>query len=133
MSPFKGFENAEIIFQVQEGDYLVNAVGNPIASTKEVKIIALLKESKSSSSKYAEEILNFAGVDGYVYLLEGYLVEPTTYPKELQFMMEGEAEITVSTNMPKNGRFKLLPVVQSPYSVATGIDIVTPIKGLFRI
>ena len=133
MSPFKGFENAEIIFQVPNGDYLVSAVGNPIASIKEVKIVALLKQSKSFNSQYAEEITKFAGASGYVYLLEGYLVEPTIYPQEIQFTMEGEAEIVLSLNMPKNGRFKLLPVMQSPYSIATDIDVVTPIKGLFRI
>jgi hypothetical protein len=133
MSPFKGFENAEIVFQVPSGDYLVNAVGNPIASTKEVKIIALLKQSKSFNSQYAQEIQNFAGADGYVFLLEGYLIEPTVYPEEVQFMMEGEAIITLSINTPRNGRFKLLPIIQPPYLVAASIDLVTPIKGLFRI
>lgn len=132
MSPFKGFENAEITFQVPSGDYLVNAVGNAIASTKEVKLVALLKQAKNSG-QYAEEMQNFAGADGYVYLLEGYLVEPTIYPEEVQFYMEGEAKIALSINMPKKGIFKLLPIIQSPYLVAASIDIVTPIKGLFRI
>lgn len=133
MSPFKSFENAEIIFQVTDGNYLVNAVGNPIASTKEVKIIALLKQSKSFNSQYAQEIQNFAGADGYVFLLEGYLIEPMVYPEEMQFMMEGEAKIALSPGMSKDGRFKLLPIIQSPYLVASNVDIVTPIKGLFRI
>lgn len=133
MSPFKGFENAKITFRVASGDYSINSVGNPTASTKEVTIVALLKESKGSSSKYTDEIQNFAGVDGYVFLLEGYLIEPTNYPEEIQFMMEGEAQITLSINMPRKGKFKLLPVIQSPYLVAASVDLVTPIKGLFRI
>jgi hypothetical protein len=108
-------------------------VGNPIASTKEVKIIALLKQSKSFNSQYAQEIQNFAGADGYVFLLEGYLVEPMVYPEEIQFMMEGEAKITLSINMPENGRFKLLPIIQSPFLTTASIDLVTPINGLFRI
>jgi hypothetical protein len=133
MSPFKGFENAKITFYIANGDYSVNAVGNSIARTKSLTITALLKQSKSFNGQYAQEIQNFAGADGYVFLLEGYLVDPMVYPEEIQFMMEGEAEIELSINMPKNGIFKLLTVIQSPFLTAASIDLVTPIKGLFRI
>ncbi|MBD2771141.1 hypothetical protein [Iningainema tapete] len=130
-SPFLGFENARITFDVPDGTHTINEVGNVIANTKNKTISAVLKESKDSD-KYIEEIQQFAGADGYAILLEGYLVEPQTYPPGVQFLMEGEAEIQLVLGMTEPGRFKLMPAVQSPYVHLVGIDLITPIKGIFR-
>jgi hypothetical protein len=134
-SPLHGFDNAILTFKVSDGNYTTNEVGNAIASTKDLVIKALLKEAKNPGtiSRYSDEIQKFGGVDGYVFFLEGYLVEPLTYPKEVQFMMECDAEIELSLGSIKSGRFKLLPLIQSPYLIGAEVNIVTPVKGLFRI
>jgi hypothetical protein len=139
-SPFSQFANSEITFQVADSSsYSINAVGNAIASTRELTITALLKESQNfgTLNQYASEIQKLGGVEGRVSLLKGYLVEPTTYPVQLQFMMEGLAKIKGILRQAGSdeviGKFKLLPIIQSPYLVATTIDIVTPIQGIFRV
>ncbi|WP_414755574.1 hypothetical protein [Anabaena sp. CCY 9910] len=132
-SPFSGFENSTLIFKVSDGTYTINAAGNRKPNTVDAIIKAVLKPaSYSSVNTYAQEIQQFAGADGHAVLLEGYLVNPTTYPQGVEFLAEAEAEITTAIDKPETGRFKLLPIVQSPYVVATGIDIITPIRGIFR-
>jgi hypothetical protein len=138
MSPFKGFENATITFQVTDRTYKNNAVGNRIANTRLVTIKALLKPTidTSSVSRYAKEIAQFAGADSYAFLLEGYLVEPEVYPSEIRFLMEADIilkDVISTTGIhAETGRFKLLPVIQSPFLIASQITSVTPIKGIFR-
>lgn len=133
-SPFTGFENTTLTFQIADGSHKTNAIGNYIPSTTPTIIKALLKQTTDSSAveRYAKEIQQFAGADGYASLLEGYLVLPATYPQGVEFLMEADAEIMAALGKPETGRFKLLPITQSPYVVGMGIDIVTPIKGIFR-
>ncbi|MEH2201214.1 hypothetical protein [Nostoc sp.] len=133
-SPFNGFENTTLIFQVADGTYTINAVGNRSLNTKPQIIKAVLKPTTdySTVSRYANEIQQYAGADGHAVLLEGYLVEPQTYPQGVEFLAEADIEIVVVIGKPETGRFKLLPVVQSPYVVAMGIDAITPIRGVFR-
>ena len=133
-SPFSGFDNTKLTFQVADGTYTTNAVGNRSLNTKPEIIKAVLKPTTdySTVSRYASEIQQFAGADGHAVLLEGYLVEPQTYPQGVEFLMDADIEITVVIGKPETGRFKLLPVVQSPYVVAMKIDAITPIRGIFR-
>ncbi|MFB2768579.1 hypothetical protein ACE1AT_04710 [Pelatocladus sp. BLCC-F211] len=133
-SPFLGFENATLAFAVADGTYTINSVGNRIPSTTTEIIKAVLKPATDASTveRYAKEIQQFAGADGYATLLEGYLVEPKTYPQSVEFLMESDIVLSTSLGKTDEGRFKLLPVVQSPYVVAMGIDLITPIKGVFR-
>jgi hypothetical protein len=133
-SPFSGFENTTLTFQVADRTYTINAVGNRSPNYQSLIIKALLKPTTdySTVSRYADEIQQFAGADGHAVLLEGYLVEPQVYPQGVDFLMEADIEINVVINKPETGRFKLLPVVQSPYVVAMGIDAITPIRGIFR-
>lgn len=133
-SPFSGFENTTLTFQVADRTYTTNAVGNRSLNYQSLIIKAVLKPPTeySTISRYAEEIQQFAGADGHATLLEGYLVEPQVYPQGVEFLMEADIEITVAIGKPETGRFKLLPVVQSPYVVAMGIDAITPIRGVFR-
>lgn len=132
-SPFLGFENTTLTFKIADGTYTTNAAGNRKANTIDVVIKAVLKPaSYSSVNTYAQEIQQFAGADGHAMLLEGRLVNPTTYPPNLKFLSEGDAEIQLVVGMLETGRFKLLPVLQSPYVVAMGIDSITPIRGIFR-
>ncbi|BDA74372.1 hypothetical protein CAL7716_085380 [Calothrix sp. PCC 7716] len=134
-SPFAQFKNAELLFKVPDGTYTTNSAGNRISGTKILKIEALLKQSKDKGdlAKYAKDIEAFAGADSYAFLLEGYLVAPTIYPTELEFLTEADATVTLLAGLPKQGRFKLLPVVDSPYLIATEINLTTPIKGIFRV
>ncbi len=136
-SPFAPYQNSKLIFKVADGTYSTNAVGNPVPNTQDLTIFALLKESVGATSRYSEEVQKFAGVDGFASLLEGYLVEPKTYPPSLHFLQEGEAKIKGAIaslgDKEVTGRFKLLPVVQSPYVVALKVDLITPIKGIFRL
>ena len=134
MSPFSGFDNTILTFQIADGIYTINAVGNRSPNYQPLVIKALLKPPTdySTISRYADEIQQFAGADGHAVLLEGYLVEPQVYPQGIEFLMEADIEITVASGKPETGRFKLLPVVQSPYVVAMGIDAITPIRGIFR-
>lgn len=133
-SPFSGFENTTLTFQVADRTYTINAVGNRSPNYQPLIIKALLKPPTdySTISRYADEIQQFAGADGHAVLLEGYLVEPQAYPQGIEFLMEADIEITVAIGKQETGRFKLLPVVQSPYIVAMGIDAITPIRGVFR-
>jgi archaellum component FlaF (FlaF/FlaG flagellin family) len=133
-SPFSGFDNSTLTFKVADGTYITNAVGNRSLNTKPEIIKAVLKPATDTSTvnRYANEIQQFAGADGHAVLLEGYLVEPQVYPQGIEFLMEADIEITVVINKPETGRIKLLPVVQSPYVVAMGIDAITPIRGVFR-
>ncbi|MBN3875199.1 hypothetical protein [Nostoc sp. JL23] len=133
-SPFAGFENTTLIFQVADGTYTTNAVGNRSANYQPLTIIAVLKPTTdySTVNRYANEIQQFAGADGRAVLLEGYLVEPQVYPLGIEFLMEANIEINVAIDKPETGRFKLLPIVQSPYVVAMAIDAITPIRGVFR-
>ncbi|MBD2437340.1 hypothetical protein [Nostoc sp. FACHB-110] len=133
-SPFTGFDNSVLTFQIAGGTYTTNTLGNRIPATIPTIIKALLKPVTDSGAveRYAKEIQQFAGADGFASLLEGYLVLPTTYPQGVEFLMEADIEIMVALGKPETGRFKLLPITQSPYVVGMGIDIVTPIKGIFR-
>lgn len=133
-SPFLGFENATLTFKVADG-FTINSVGNRIPNTVDVIIKAVLKESTSSSdiSKYAQEIQQFAGADGRARLLEGYLVDPQVYPEGVKFLAEADIVIASSLGQEETGRFKLLPVFQSPYVVALNIDLITPIRGIIRV
>ncbi|MHC5824492.1 MAG: hypothetical protein ACYT04_53800 [Nostoc sp.] len=133
-SPFSGFENTTLTFQIADGTYTINAIGNRSANYQPLIIIAVLKPTTdySTVSRYADEIQQFAGADGHAVLLEGYLVEPQVYPKGVEFLMEADIQITVAIGKPETGRFKLLPMVQSPYVVAMAIDLITPIRGVFR-
>ena len=133
-SPFFGFDNAILTFQVADGTHTTNAIGNRIPNTRPVEILALLKVTQSQSTllRYANEIEQFAGADGYADVLEGYLVDPTTYPDGVEFLAVGDISIKMLINRVETGKFKLLPVLQSPYFVATGIDLITPILGIFR-
>ena len=133
-SPFSGFDNTILTFQIADGTYTINAVGNRSLNYQPFTIKAVLKPTTDygTVSRYASEIQQFAGADGDAVLLEGYLVEPQVYPQGVEFLAEADIEITVAINKPETGRFKLLPVVQSPYIVAMGIDAITPIRGIFR-
>jgi hypothetical protein len=133
-SPFSGFENTTLTFQIADGTYTINAVGNRSLNYQSLTIKAVLKPSTDTSTvnRYANEIQQFAGADGHAVLLEGYLVEPQIYPQGIEFLAEADIEIMVAIRKPETGRFKLLPVVQSPYVVAMGIDAITPIRGIFR-
>ncbi|MEH2393875.1 MAG: hypothetical protein V7K21_20150 [Nostoc sp.] len=133
-SPFLGFDNTILTFQVADGTYSINAVGNRSLNYQPITIKSVLKPTTdySTVSRYADEIQQFAGADGHAVLLEGYLVEPQVYPQGVKFLMEADIEITMAKGIPETGRFKLLPVVQSPYVVAMGIDAITPIRGIFR-
>jgi hypothetical protein len=133
-SPFSGFENTKLTFQVADGTYTTNAVGNRSLNYQSLIVKAVLKPTTDTSTvnRYANEIQQFAGADGHAVLLEGYLVEPQVYPQGVEFLMEADIEIAVAIGKPETGRFKLLPVVQSPYVVAMGIDAITPIRGVFR-
>ncbi|MFN6572408.1 hypothetical protein [Dendronalium sp. ChiSLP03b] len=133
-SPFSGFENSVLTFQVADGTYTTNAVGNRSLNYEALTIKAVLKPTTDTGTvnRYAQEIQQFAGADGHAVLLEGYLVEPQTYPQGVEFLAEADIEITVAISKPETGRLKLLPVVQSPYVVAMGIDLITPIRGIFR-
>lgn len=133
-SPFSGFDNAILTFQVADGTYTTNAVGNRSLNYQPLTIKAVLKPTTDTGTvnRYAQEIQQFAGADGHAVLLEGCLVEPQIYPQGVEFLMEGDIEITVAIGKAETGRFKLLPIVQSPYVVAMGIDLITPIRGIFR-
>ncbi|QKQ75655.1 hypothetical protein [Nostoc sp. TCL240-02] len=133
-SPFSGFENTILTFQVADRTYTINAVGNRSLNYQPLIIKAVLKPTTDTSTvnRYANEIQQFAGADGHATLLEGYLVEPQAYPQGIEFLAEADIEIVVVIGKPETGRFKLLPVVQSPYVVAMGIDAITPIRGIFR-
>jgi hypothetical protein len=133
-SPFIGFDNAVLTFSVSDGTFTINSVGNRTPGSKAEIIKAVLKEvqNRGTVSRYADEIQQFAGADGRARLMEGYLVSPTTYPPNIKFLAEADAEITVVLGRTETGRFKLLPVAQSPYVVALGIDLIEPIIGIFR-
>jgi hypothetical protein len=133
-SPFIGFDNAILTFSVSDGTFTINSVGNRTPGSKTEIIKAVLKEvqNRSTVSRYADEIQQFAGADGRARLMEGYLVSPTTYPPNIKFLAEADAEITVILGRTETGRFKLLPVTQSPYVVALGVDLIEPIIGIFR-
>ncbi len=132
-SPFTGFDNATITFKVSDGTYTINSVGNRKLNTIDAIIKAVLKPaSYSTVQTYTKEIQEFAGADGHAVLMEGYLVSPQVYPEGVSFLMEADATIGTSLEKLEAGRFKLLPIVQSPYVVAMGIDLITPIRGIFR-
>jgi hypothetical protein len=137
-SPFLRFVNSEIKFEVASGEYTLNSVGNKVAKTKVIEILAVLKLAADSSSvsrfsHHAQELQNLKGSDGQAFLLEGFLVKPQIYPPEIHFLMEGEAFIKNVLPEVDSGRFKLLPVIQSPYLLASGVNLTTPIKGILRI
>ncbi len=132
-SPFKGFENSTITFKVSDGTYITNSVGNRRLDTVDLIIKAVLKPAYYTIvQSYTKEIQQFAGVDSHAVLLEGYLVDPQTYPSEVQFLAEADATIKTAKGKEETGRFKLLPIVQSPYVIGVKIDIITPIRGIFR-
>jgi hypothetical protein len=133
-SPFAGFENTTLTFKVADGTSTVNAVGNRSVNYRSEIIKCVLKQTTDAGAvrQYAQEIQQFAGADGHAMLLEGYLVEPLTYPQGVEFLGEADIEITMVIGKPETGRFKLLPVVQSPYVAALNIEIITLIRGIFR-
>lgn len=95
--------------------------------TAPVKIRALLKPVRDVA-----QIQYYLGADQTSDLMRGYLVEPMTLPAGLRPPTEGRAEIEVAIGVVAKGTFKILPLVQSPYLIGAGIDLVNKIQGVFK-
>lgn len=132
-SPFLGFDNSVLSFEIADS-YIINELGNYTSQTKLVEIRAVLKvtTNQTTLARYTDQIQQFAGADGYTSILEGYLVDPTTYPPGLEFLAQGDIQILSTLGKTETGQFKLLPINQSPYVATLGIDLITPIVGIFR-
>ena len=129
-SPFENYANAEILFDVPTEEFTTDDFGNPIPVVKEIKLIALL-ENESQSHK--STILEGDGIGSTSINFKGYLVNPPHLPRNLAVPAMGTATIRFAPNNYQTGTFKLLPLVQDPYVVATGINIITEIKGKFTV
>lgn len=126
-SPFLGFDNATLIFQIPTGTYAINSTGGRTPVTAPVSIRALLKPVRDVA-----QIQYYLGADQTSELMRGYLVEPMSLPAGLHLPADGVAEIEIAIGVVAKGSFKMLPCTASPYLVGAGIDLVNRIQGVFK-
>ena len=79
MSPYDGFENAELSIEVATGHLGVDEVGNAIALTRTIPVKALLKMAPLLSSQNEKA---YPGVDASAIKLEGYCSDPMVLPPQ---------------------------------------------------
>lgn len=130
-SPFLDFENATLVFEVPGGTPTINAVGNLVSSTTSVTLRALLNPTRPTSAEQVE-INNYAGADGQATMMAGYLIDPSDLPLSLATPCEGTAKILIASSNIVQGKFKLLPIIQSPYIIGLKISQLTKIRGFFK-
>lgn len=129
-SPFTKFANAELVFPVEGKKVETDPItGNEIPKPESVKVTALLEPSqKTASNKVIEQV----GANRAVELLEGYLVNPLELPVGIVPGMKANATLTVSKSVKRQGKVMLLPpVVNDPYAVGAGIDVINQITVAF--
>lgn len=126
-SPFEGFDNAVLHFQVPTGTYTTNALGNRVPQYSNITIRAVLRTVRNIA-----QIQYYLGADEAAELMQGYLVDPLNLSDNLHAPVEGEAEIKIATGIIESGTFRLLPEIQSPYLVGTRINMVNKITGIFK-
>lgn len=126
ISPFTKYANASLTFEIRNGDYTIDpTTGNPIGSTTSTTVKAILNPGNANPKYYA-------GTDEAWEFMEGYWVDPLTPPDGITPGMTAAAVIITSPGSSATGTFKLMPVTQDPYVIGAGVNIITPIKGLFR-
>lgn len=123
-SPFASAANAVLIFKVPTGELTVDGNGNPVPSSSEVTVLALLRPGTPGVS-------NQSGIDEVTEEMSGYLVEPLELPAGIDYLSEpAEAEIKTSKSGVLKGSFKLLPVTQNPFVLSAGVEGLFEIRGL---
>lgn len=142
-SPFESLANATLSFKIQSDEMETNSYGNLVPKTTVLTVIALLefKASRESINRSREggssEITGVGQVSG---TWSGYLVNPTLLPKTVKPGMVADAEIVTGLQraesggvepVTETGEFLLQASPQSPYLIASEIEDVTPITGIF--
>lgn len=126
-SPFTPYINAILNFNVPVMVKSSDRVGNRTMKDQVITLKAVLKPQESDTVT----LQYYIGDDVTATLLEGYLVDPPTVPNLLKPPFDGNATIATASGRSETGRFKILPIVQSPYLVALNINLVNKIRGIF--
>ena len=119
-SPFVGFANATLIFQVP-GVTTINTFGNPQAPTTELEVTAILRKS----NRQPTVILN-PGADIDLILVTGRCISPIELPAELVAQSVAQAVID-----GQEGEFVLSANVHSPFIPRSVLG--QAIEGHFRV
>lgn len=127
VSPFAGFANATLTFNLPTGVVTSNAMGNRVVQTSPSAFTAMLSPVKDTG-----EVNHYLGDDDVSELMRGYLIEPLRFPVTLTAPIEGSATVETIIGTFKTGTFKLLPRSQSPYLTGLKIDFLTSIFGVFK-
>jgi hypothetical protein len=111
--------NAVLVFPDTTGELVQNEVGNWVPSEATITIECALKSDSRPKEQY------YPGINANEEPLRGRCVNPVLLPAQLTAGSEAQATIN-----GKPGSFRLVRVLESPYSVAevTGDRI----EGIFR-
>lgn len=118
-TPFADLANAELIFQVPAGAGAIDELGNPVAETVDLVVVAMLREDTKIRENEQE-----AGSEDSVLYVKGRCIEPTELPRSL---LPGAKATAVVNGLV--GEFFLKGAIASPF----GVDEVLggQIKGRF--
>ncbi len=81
ISPFASAANAKLVFKVPNGELTFDNNGNPVPTSSEVTLLALLRPG--------EPVVNpEGGIDEVVEEVSGYLVDPLELPPGIDYSSE---------------------------------------------
>ncbi|AUB36140.1 hypothetical protein COO91_02041 [Nostoc flagelliforme CCNUN1] len=124
ISPFASAVNARLVFKIPNGALTTDGNGNPVPTTSEIVVLALLRFGKS-------EVKHESGVDEVTEEVSGYVVDPIELPQEIDDLSEpAQAEIKKSKSLVLNAQFKLLPQIQNPFVLSAGVEGLSKIRGV---
>lgn len=126
-SPFANYANATLTFEIGDGQYSIDPVTlNPVEGKNEVVVKAILEATGGTVKEETK------GIQEAWEVMKGYLVEPVNLSAVFAFNLVATADIEIAPGVIAHGTFKLMPVVNNPYVMGAGVDIITEVKGLFR-
>jgi hypothetical protein len=126
ISPFDFAANAVLNFDIPSDGVKTNDFGNIVSVKKSLRIVALLNIKK-------KDYQNREGANTTDIALEGYLVSPIEYPKEITDGMIANAEIKLNSNEISKGTFVVSKKPENPFLLSAKIQGFTKIEGNFRI
>lgn len=134
-SPFDYYANATLSLSLMKpyisdnlNKPLTDSYNQPIIEYEKIDIRCLLREKNSpSSDSFSGDV--YPGVNQHSLYLEGWLVDPLTYPPSLKFPAIADIVIELS-GLPQKGKFTILPFMKDPFLAKENIDFITDIRGL---
>jgi len=125
-SPFLAFKNTVLVFEVEDtGSDVLDSSGNPIPSSKRVKLEAYMKPIVLRSDRTVDT--QYVGANFNESMLKGFLVIPGKIPKSINHL----DKTVEATYRGQKGVFTMMLTLQS----SVNADLITghSLSGMFRV